>query len=93
MLERLDDAALETLLQRAEAEEGRALPLDDDARAGLCGMADGDGRFVLNLAEELLALAPGQTVLISSDACEDQIWRASEPLRDIGVRVVRLYAD
>ena len=39
------------------------------------------------------ALAPGQTVLISSDACEDQIWRASEPLRDIGVRVVRLYAD
>ena len=39
------------------------------------------------------SLAPGQTVLISSDAYEDQIWRASKPLRDIGVRVVRLYAD
>ena len=60
VLERLGAAPLETLLQRAEAEEGRGLPLDDDARAGLCEMADGDGRFLLNLAEELLALAPGQ---------------------------------
>ena len=60
VLERLDGAALETLLGRAEAEERRALPLDDDARVGLCEMADGDGRFVLNMAEELLALAPGQ---------------------------------
>jgi putative ATPase len=55
VLERLDDAALETLLQRAEAKEGRALPLDDDARGALREMADGDGRFVLNLAEELFA--------------------------------------
>ncbi|MEE8273212.1 MAG: replication-associated recombination protein A [Alphaproteobacteria bacterium] len=56
VLNRLDDAALETLLARAEAEEGRALPLDDEARAGLREMADGDGRFVLNLAEELFHL-------------------------------------
>ncbi len=58
VLDRLDDAALETLLGRAEAGEGRALPLDDDARAALREMADGDGRFVLNLAEELFAAAP-----------------------------------
>ena len=58
VLNRLDDAALEELLSRAEREEGRALPLTDDARAGLKAMADGDGRFVLNLAEELFALAP-----------------------------------
>ncbi len=53
VLNRLDRAALETLLERAEAAVGRALPLDDDARAALCAMADGDGRFLLNLAEEL----------------------------------------
>ncbi|MFQ5958638.1 MAG: replication-associated recombination protein A, partial [Alphaproteobacteria bacterium] len=58
VLDRLDDTALETLLDRAEADEGRALPLDDDARAGLREMADGDGRAVLNLAEELFHLAP-----------------------------------
>jgi putative ATPase len=56
VLNRLDAAALEILLARAEAEEGRALPLDDEARAGLREMADGDGRFVLNLAEELFHL-------------------------------------
>jgi putative ATPase len=55
VLNRLDDAALETLLARAEAEEGRAIPLDDDARKSLREMADGDGRFLLNLAEELFA--------------------------------------
>src|SRR5918996_3366939 len=48
---RLDEAALEQLLQRAEAEEGRRLPLAADARAAMIAMADGDGRAVLNLAE------------------------------------------
>jgi putative ATPase len=58
VLRRLEDQALETLLLRAEAAEGRTLPLDADARAALRAMADGDGRFVLNLAEELFALGP-----------------------------------
>ncbi len=56
VLSRLDDAALEKLLGRAEAETGRPLPLDPDARAALKAMADGDGRFCLNLCEELFAL-------------------------------------
>jgi putative ATPase len=56
VLNRLDDAALETLLQRAEALVGRYLPLEDDARRALRAMADGDGRYVLNLAEEIFAL-------------------------------------
>jgi len=56
VLKRLDEAALETLLARAEAEAGRALPLEPDARAALIAMADGDGRYILNLAEELFAL-------------------------------------
>ncbi|MHA1113332.1 MAG: replication-associated recombination protein A [Alphaproteobacteria bacterium] len=56
VLHRLDDAALETLLERAETAEGRALPLTPEARATLRALADGDGRYVLNLAEELFAL-------------------------------------
>jgi putative ATPase len=53
VLRRLDDAALEILLQRAEAHFGQKLPLTDDARASLRAMADGDGRYLLNLVEEL----------------------------------------
>jgi putative ATPase len=55
VLERLSDEALETLLKRAEEVEGRPLPLTPEARAALRRMADGDGRFLLNLAEELFA--------------------------------------
>ena len=50
---RLDAAALEELLGRAEAEEGRPLPLDGEARETLKAMADGDGRTALNMAEEI----------------------------------------
>src|SRR3954468_21021341 len=56
VLRRIDDPALELLLSRAEAEAGRALPLDVEARGTLRAMADGDGRYLLNLAEQLLAL-------------------------------------
>ena len=56
VLRRLDDAALETLLQRAETHYGEKLPLTGDARGSLRAMADGDGRYLLNLAEELAAL-------------------------------------
>ncbi|MGL4636728.1 MAG: replication-associated recombination protein A [Beijerinckiaceae bacterium] len=49
----LDEAALMSLLERAEAEESKALPLDADARHALLGMADGDGRAILTLAEEV----------------------------------------
>ena len=56
VLKRLSDEALGVLIERAEAMAGRALPLDKHARESLIAMADGDGRFVLNLAEELLAL-------------------------------------
>jgi len=56
VLRRLDDAALELLLQRAEEAEGRPLPLEEDARAALKAMADGDGRYLLNLVEQILTL-------------------------------------
>jgi putative ATPase len=49
----LDEAAIEKLLVRAEAIEGKRLPLDEGARAALIAMADGDGRASLTLAEEV----------------------------------------
>jgi putative ATPase len=55
VLKRLGDDALEQLLQRAETLMGRQLPLSADARMALCNLADGDGRYVLTLAEELFA--------------------------------------
>lgn len=58
VLKRLDDAALEQLLQRAEALLGRGLPLTEEARIALANLADGDGRYLLTLADELFALHP-----------------------------------
>jgi putative ATPase len=58
VLKRLDEAALEKLLARAETYEGRALPLDEPARHALMALADGDGRYLLTLAETLYATAP-----------------------------------
>ena len=49
----LDLLAIDQLLSRAEAIEGRKLPLETDARAMLVTMADGDGRSALTLAEEI----------------------------------------
>ena len=53
ILHRLDHDALCKLLDRAEALEGRPLPLTPEAREALVASADGDGRFVLNQAETL----------------------------------------
>lgn len=58
VLKRLDDAALAKLLGRAETVEGKRLPLTEDARVALVASADGDGRFLLNQAETLFAIAP-----------------------------------
>ena len=83
VLKRLDDDALLTLLARAEAEEGAKLPLDEGARAGLCDIADGDGRYLLNLAEELFAMtgtAMGATKLDRAGLAEAVQQRA--PLYD-----------
>ncbi|MCG5239789.1 replication-associated recombination protein A [Azospirillum doebereinerae] len=56
VLRRLDEAALDALLARAEEHVGRPLPLQPEARSALLAMADGDGRFVLNMAEQIYAL-------------------------------------
>jgi len=60
VLKRLDDAALETLLGKAEAFEGKPVPLEPQARQALMAMADGDGRYLLTLAETLFNIASSQ---------------------------------
>jgi putative ATPase len=60
VLKRLDEAALETLLAKAEAFEGRPLPLEPTAREALMAMADGDGRYLLTLAETLFNIGSAQ---------------------------------
>ncbi|WP_422062002.1 replication-associated recombination protein A [Sphingopyxis sp.] len=56
VLHRLDEAALGTLVERAEAEVGHRLPVTDDARGALIASADGDGRFLLNQVETLFSV-------------------------------------
>ena len=55
VLDRLSPTDLERMAQRAEQDLGRALPLTGDARGALLDMADGDGRALLNLIEQVAA--------------------------------------
>ena len=59
VLQRLDLSDLERLAQRAEQERGRPLPLTAPAREQLLEMADGDGRALLNLIEQVIAWKTG----------------------------------
>lgn len=64
VLNRLDAEALNALIGRAEMFERRPLPATPDARAAMIGMADGDGRYFLNMLEEVFAGVPeGGTAL------------------------------
>lgn len=69
VLNRLDDQAMEELLIRAEGEEARTIPVEVDARISLRAMADGDGRYLLNMAEALLEL-PAEPLLDSQALAE-----------------------
>ncbi len=78
----LGEASLEKLLARAEAGEGKGLPLDAEARAVLLRMADGDGRAALTLAEEVWRAAkPGE--IFDADALQ-QIVQRRAPVYDKG---------
>jgi putative ATPase len=62
LLNRLDEAALDVLLSRAEVATARPLPITPDARIALINSADGDGRFLLNQAETLFAITGSETL-------------------------------
>ncbi len=78
IVRRLDTAALDTLLARAEAVEGRVLPLTAEAREALVASADGDGRFLLNQVETLFSIETDGAL-------------APEGLRDLLHRRVAVY--
>jgi len=76
----LDAAAVEKLLARAETIEGKSLPLDEEARASLVRMADGDGRASLTLVEEIWRAArPGE--IFDSAALQNVVQRRA-PIYD-----------
>ncbi len=81
VLNRLSLADLDLLLGRAEDSEARTLPLTPEARETLVGMADGDGRYLLNLAEELLQVKTKE--LINSERLVELTQRRA-PLYDKG---------
>ena len=58
VLNRLDIDAMQALIRRAEMFERRPLPADPAAREAMTGMADGDGRYFLNMLEEVYAAVP-----------------------------------
>ena len=64
VLKRLDDEALESLLNKAEAHEKKPLPLEPEARQALVAMADGDGRYLLTLAETLFNVGSAKPLSI-----------------------------
>ena len=68
VLNQLDETALNALIGRAEIFEKRALPLDNDARQSLLAMADGDGRYFLNLVEEIFAGVPEGSAALTPEA-------------------------
>ena len=82
VLRRLDDTALEELLVRAEKVTGRRLPLDDDARASLRAMADGDGRYLLNMVDILTGLPEDEPDLTPEKLA--QTVQSRQPLYDKG---------
>jgi putative ATPase len=77
VLKRLDDAALTALIGRAEDSLDTPLPLDGDARQALIAMAAGDGRYLLNMIEQVQAL-PGP---IDAAALADAVQKRA-PLYD-----------
>ncbi len=82
VLNRLSADNFEELLQRAEREVGKKLPVDDEARQFMKDTADGDGRYILNLAESVWAYAkPGE--IFDKDSIV-QIIRSRAPIYDKG---------
>jgi len=74
--------SLERLLARAETEEGKPLPIDEEARAVLIRMADGDGRAILTLAEEVWRSA-GEGEVFDAEGVQNIVQRRA-PIYDKG---------
>ena len=82
VLKRIDEDGLEILLNRGEERQERTLPLDAQARDLLKTMADGDGRYILSMAEQIFAQVDGD-VTLDSEALLNMMQRRA-PLYDKG---------
>lgn len=82
VLNRLTPDDFEELLQRAEREEGVKLPIDEEAREFLKNVADGDGRYILNLAESVWAYAKPDEIFDKDKLMK--IIRSRAPVYDKG---------
>ena len=82
VLNRLNSDDFEVLLQRAEKEEGKPLPLDDEAREIMKTIADGDGRYILNLAENVFNYAQSGEIFDKDNIIN--IVRSRAPVYDKG---------
>ena len=71
VLNRLDDAALEKMIARAETATGMTLNLDEDARRMMKAMADGDGRYLLNMVETIVAQQGAGDDIVTPDRLTD----------------------
>lgn len=80
VLRRLDEAAQRIVISRAEQLAGRNLPLDEAAVGSLVALADGDGRYLLNLVEQLLTL-PNDTAPLDTVGLAEVVQRRA-PLYD-----------
>ncbi|MFJ7589604.1 hypothetical protein ACIQZO_19925 [Streptomyces sp. NPDC097617] len=83
VLERLDEQALQTFTARAEELTGQVLPLTGEARQALLALADGDGRYLLNMAEQLQALPTDTGPLDDAAGLARQVQQRA-PLYDKG---------
>ena len=81
VLHRLDERAMEELIARAETYMGRALPLDSEARLHLIALADGDGRYLFNMIEEIYSGTPIDAAPLNPEALV-QIVQKRVPLYD-----------
>lgn len=82
VLNRLTADDFEELLQRAERETGRKLPVDEDARDFMKSVADGDGRYILNLAENIWSYAKEGEIFTKDNIMN--IIRSRAPVYDKG---------
>ena len=82
VLNRLTSDDFEILLQRAEKEVGRKLPLDNEAREFMKATADGDGRYILNMAESVFNYAKEGEIFNKDNVIN--IIRSRAPIYDKG---------
>ena len=82
VLNRLNNDNFEQLLQRAEKEEGKKLPIDEDSRNFIKDTADGDGRYILNLAENIWSYAQNDEIFTKENIIS--IIRSRAPIYDKG---------